>query len=734
MIAAVIALSPILFGAALAAITCAALGSLILHILNVRLYREEHWPVAFVAGGAALSGIVFALGCLHLIYPPVLIGISLLCLLSNRWVPGAARERLPALPAYLTTLFVIGFGIYNLLYVRYALAPEMSPDGMAYHLGLVNLYYNAHGLIRITTNMYASLSQGMEMLFLFAFAFGRHSAAALVHYLFLICLPLLMLTYAMRFGIPAAGVFGALLVFASPVMGIDGTSAYIDVGLACVGFATFYALSIWEEQRESGVLILAGILSGFAFAIKYTGAFVLAGALVFVFWRSTNKRRSAAIVLASAAPLMLIWLVKNWLWVDNPIAPFANAIFPNPYVHVSFEREYTYLLSHWNGVRAWQIPVEITILGGRLGGLIGPVFLAAPVALFALRTKQGRRLIAAAVVVGAAYLFNHGTRFIIPVLPFIALAMGIECVRHGMLCLIAAANLILCWPTVVNRYCAPDAWRLSHIPWIDVLRIESQDDYLRHWSEDYRADRMIDRAVPGAEQVFAFGGVAQAYTSHPVLVSFQAAFNQRIRYMLCAGFQPEDCQPLLTQRFSFPLANPRRLRIVQLGAGKTDLWSIGEIHLANSSTPLPVDPKWVVNASPNPWDARLAVDGSPVTRWSSWEIVRPGMFFEIDLGGPHRIDTVLLDIPGAQWESRLRLDGSADGRRWVTLSDKPALERAPPMKDYRRLAALEAKRLGVRYILVKKSDYEWKDFQNHRSQWGVTPIASDSDCTVYRID
>jgi hypothetical protein len=36
--------------------------------------------------------------------------------------------------------------------------------------------------------MYAQLSQGIELLFLMAFSFGRHSAAALVHYAFLLAL------------------------------------------------------------------------------------------------------------------------------------------------------------------------------------------------------------------------------------------------------------------------------------------------------------------------------------------------------------------------------------------------------------------------------------------------------------------------------------------------------------------------------------------------------------------
>ena len=39
-----------------------------------------------------------------------------------------------------------------------------------------------HGFAWDYHSMYSYLSQGTEMLFLMAFAFGRHSAAALVHF------------------------------------------------------------------------------------------------------------------------------------------------------------------------------------------------------------------------------------------------------------------------------------------------------------------------------------------------------------------------------------------------------------------------------------------------------------------------------------------------------------------------------------------------------------------------
>ena len=90
--------------------------------------------------------------------------------------------------------FTVG-GIFTVLYFINALAPEASPDGSTYHLGTVLKYFHAHGFLRITTDIYASISEGVELLFLFAFSFGKHSSTALVHFAFLVTLTLLMICW-----------------------------------------------------------------------------------------------------------------------------------------------------------------------------------------------------------------------------------------------------------------------------------------------------------------------------------------------------------------------------------------------------------------------------------------------------------------------------------------------------------------------------------------------------------
>src|SRR6266849_8127151 len=241
----------ILFGAGFTVAVSFALGKLLLRSFTIRLYRQEEHVLAFVTGSACLSLLTFLLCALGAARKGMFlaIGIGVLAVAVRRGAHKPSGESLPPVPRFWKWLFGSVFSVFGVLYFFHAMAPEMSPDGVAYHLGLVSRYMRAHGFERITTNMYANLSQGVEMLFLFAFAFGRHSAAALTHFAFLVALPLAMLSYARRFGFTVAGVCGALLVFVSPVVGLDGTVAYNDVATACLVFTAFYLARIWAAEE-----------------------------------------------------------------------------------------------------------------------------------------------------------------------------------------------------------------------------------------------------------------------------------------------------------------------------------------------------------------------------------------------------------------------------------------------------------------------------------------------------
>src|SRR5262249_25341372 len=155
------------------------------------------------------------------------------------------------------------------------------------------------------------------------------------------------------------------LVFTSPLMGVDGTSAYNDVALAAIAFTLFQLLQIWERRREARLVIAIGLVAGFAIATKYTGWLAVPYALGFIVWKSERETRlrNCVCVAFAASCVLGPWLVRNWIWFHNPLAPFFNGIFPNPYVMVSFEKVYRRMLAHYDLSSLWQIPMEVTTYG-----------------------------------------------------------------------------------------------------------------------------------------------------------------------------------------------------------------------------------------------------------------------------------------------------------------------------------------------------------------------------------
>jgi len=235
-----------LAGAVFTAAACYALGSVIAARVGVRLRRVEKFPLAFVPGASVLHLAIFAVLALHIAYKPVLWLLLAACvgiaIRTGDWRFPAAEEAPPGtqMPRAVCYLFGIIAAVFTTLYLFNAWAPEISPDGASYHLGLAARYLRARGFERITTNMLATFSGGVDMLYVPAFAIGHHSAAALLHFTFLIALALMVLAYGKRIGKPLAGAAAALLVYASPVVGIDGTTAYTDVATAAIVFAVFY--------------------------------------------------------------------------------------------------------------------------------------------------------------------------------------------------------------------------------------------------------------------------------------------------------------------------------------------------------------------------------------------------------------------------------------------------------------------------------------------------------------
>ncbi len=727
----------IVFGAAFTVGVSWSIGSALFARLRISLRSMEHQLLAGITGAAVLSFLVCVVCALRLATIPVFLVSGLGSVYpgwkSRSWPPDghSTEDVCPAPPLLWKLLCGVPFVFYALFYLSNSMAPENSPDGQAYHLGLVYRYFRQHGFERLTTNMYANLSQGMEMLFLFAFSFGRHAAAATLHCCFLFALPLLIAAYGRRIGRPIAGACAGMMVYLSPVAGVDGVSAYNDVALAAASFATFYLIEIWRDRKEPALLIPIGLVAGFCFAIKYTGFVAGVYAAAVVLWRmigsgAPRKRifPALATVVGLAALMAAPWLIKNRLWLGNPVSPFLNRVFPNPYTHVTFEDEYRRYFRSYDlpGLKPLFWLVTVT---GQLGGQLGPVFLLTPLAVLSLRKPEGRRILLAGLFFLLPYPQNLGARFLIPVLPFAALgiALAFEFSRSLQAALVMSAAL-MAWPRNIYRYAAPGGnWQIAHMPWKAALGIVPQDVYLLEHSGGWVTARMLDEFVPAGKRVWSTSPVAEAYSTTEVLVNYYSAEGELIQDILTVPVRA-DYQPSWNLRYTFAPHSMDRVRLTQRADAPHDVWSIGEMKFFLGNREVRPAPRWKFSASAFPWDIGLAFDGNPVTRWRAWEPAHPGMRVDVEFGEPVTLDRIEVHCSHDQPNVDVVLEG-VDAR----------LEKVDdgPFPDLRRMATATVKMRGIDYLLVAGDHWLSADIHGDPAGWGLKKVADRGDAWLLQI-
>lgn len=754
-----------LCGAGFTVAACYAAGSLLIDRLRVALRRDERIPLAFVLGAACLHLVIFAILAMHIAYWPVLVaalaGAILVALATGAWRGAHTGSGRPVPPLSKTLRMVFGWcaGVFAIVYLVNAWAPEVSPDGAGYHLGLVARELRVHGFEPMTEDMYAMLSQGVEMLFVPAFAIGRHSAAALVHFAFAIALALSILAYGRRIGKPWAGAAAALLTFASPVVGADASAAYIDVAAAAIVFAVFYWTELWDaqgdtqrdaqrdsrrddqrdQQREWRLLIPVGLLAGYAYAAKYTAFPIAIYALGFVAWRTRRLRPFSkslrAVLLVAGCALITAgpWIVRNWIWYQNPVAPFADSIFRNPYIHVMFEQDYSKSLRTYGMPSLRPLALEATIRGGYIQGIIGPAFLLLPLALAALRFRAGRRLLLAGTLVFSTYFFNIGARFLIPALPFFSLALGLAFAEAApLLAALMLFHAVASWPPVLKRYVNPVCWRLVRFPYRAALRITPADEFLRTNAYGYAAVQMIDAKVPDNEPVFSMDGIPDSYTRHPILLYYKSASNETLTDTINMGWNPA-AQPIMSRIFSFPERKARRMRVLQTAqAAYPHQWNVYELRFYDHGAELPRKLDWRLQAWPNPWEVQLAFDNTVATRWRSGEIASPGMYLDVDFGREEPVDEVRVVVSGDSELTQLQLESMNSSAAWEKIAENPSVTYQDVPKVIRRMVTYEMHARGIHYLMIADKNNGAEDIAEDPEAWGLKLIGHTEGERLYQ--
>jgi hypothetical protein len=444
--------------------------------------------------------------------------------------------------------------------------------------------------------------------------------------------------------------------------------------------------------------------------------------------------RSIATVAAIAAIFILPWILKNAVQTGNPLAPFANHLFPNPYVHVSFEQDYRANLRRYHLTNWLSAPWELAVKGERLQGFFGPVFLVMPLALISLRRRAGRRLLLAGTVFALPWFLNIGSRFLIPALPLLALALALAMERpRWLLPAVMVAHGFLSWYASPLRYFDLYAPRLAAAPFRAAFRIEPEDAYLARSNPGYSIDRMIETRVPPGDKVFSFEPIPEAWTTRQVIAAQNGAESEVIADVLRTALVSRGC-PIRTLDFQFSPTLLRRVRAIQTARLPGEMWSVSEFQVLEGGKPLVTDGKWKLNANPNRWDVPLAFDRSFATRWRSWEDAAPGMFLEVDFGKPRLVDQVRLLVSSDTVHNYVCLRGADASGIWRELPASESPVSAPAQANLRAEATRELTARGIHYLLITPTTFGANDFDLNSEAWGMRMIAEAPGAHLYRLD
>jgi 4-amino-4-deoxy-L-arabinose transferase-like glycosyltransferase len=719
-------LPSILFGALFTLAVAWMLGA-------ICLYRLPVSPAITLAVGAAAESTIVFLLLLAGVGDRLSFGLlGAVCLAVFWWLRHGAPRLADPVKAHAdrASIYVAGAALacYGLLYLINALAPELEPDAIAYHLGLTSEYVRLGGFPD-RVGFYGMVPQGLEMLFVPAFAFGQHSAAKLVHYAFLLASVPLILGIARRLALPdRVGVAAGVLYFCAPVVGVTGTSAYTDAGGVFFVLATFYLLLVWRDTRNVGYLVPAGITAGFCYAIKLPGAIVPVLAVIFVVAVARAVPAKALALLAGAALVVMApWILRALVITGNPLAPLFNHLFPNSYFHPSMEKYLAASLGSWRGVPLWQVPYEL-IVGGAFQGLLGAAFVALPVALLALRRRSGRLCWLAAVLLALPWFWNTGTRFLMPALPFLALALAMAMPSRAAWALMAL-QAVACWPQIFGLYHPGYAWRLQRIPLRAALRIQPETEYLSATINDYRIAQLLENNTKPGDRTFSMVSVATAYTDREVLQFWHSAQADDLSDAIWVAARPQDVIFDIRANWTSRALTGLRIRIPQSSQAE---WYVHELLLTSGDSQVFNRPEWQLRAWPNVWDLPLAFDENQATRWRTWEPIRAGMFVEVDFDGAQVLSGALMITP---YDLPFEFYGNeSDG--WHLLTPHP-VNTPRTVGDVRRAATSAVRRAGFRYILAYNGNEGngavGSTIVGHEAEWGLESVADLGPIALLRI-
>ena len=295
--------------------------------------RQMEWLLTIAFGLCFLSYLGFVLCALHLLKWALLFILLMFLAASSLGIVIRSRSAWKLFPSGLDRadyLPLLILGCLLAISLIQSLSPPQKWDEQVYHLLLPKLFLAHGGFFKVPSNIYAWFPHYLEMIYTMLFTLADAVAPRLFHYLLGLLVLLVLGNFgAELFGSPRAGIWAMVLFGISGTYHLEATSAYLELGLTFWILLSVYSAYQYRETQETSWLLAAAILAGAALATKYLalGPVLVTAGLIFR-WSARGRWRNSLGYLALAAGFLLPYLIRNLVWIGNPVYPFFAGFFP----------------------------------------------------------------------------------------------------------------------------------------------------------------------------------------------------------------------------------------------------------------------------------------------------------------------------------------------------------------------------------------------------------------------
>ncbi len=408
------------------------------------------------------------------------------------------------------------------------LPPWDAFDALLYHLTIPKLWLQDGGLKAYNFPHYwfPGLVEGV-------YFWGMRLASEIVpqqiHFAWGLCTTILVWDWARRLWGDLTAWWALLLLISMPSLLLLASWAYTDMALVFFGVAMLYTLSYGKEHNDTRWWSLSAISAGMAMGVKYTSFVMPLTAVILIFvWKFHEKKNLYIEVVRFAAIsgiVGLVWYVRNWIWMGNPIYPF---LFGGRYWD-HFRSDWFATPgtgSGWNIGALILLPLTITLGYQDINSIdanIGPLLLLAfPFALWVFAKKQAEpshkialATIGSFTLLSAAF-WTYGyittrdlwqTRLLLPaIIPFvIPAAVGILSIPtldtkrlrlFFIVSILAAASIYVNLLDMTFRV-------ISRNPLAIVTGITTSQDYLQRYQPGYAYALQIVSQTPADSRIYS---------------------------------------------------------------------------------------------------------------------------------------------------------------------------------------------------------------------------------------